>query len=247
MTQPAKMSASQSQTWTENHPAFQISLARRMLAREGCESRVAGHVSLRASENSFWVSTFGYFDETLPEQVIKVDFEMNKLEGTWEPSPAIAFHASLMRARPEVNSIVHIHSRWVEALSTTGCDLGMYSTDSVLFFEDQAHYSDDGIQKPVDGERMARELGAKNVLIMDNHGALVVAETLQIAAIKAIALESSARCHAVAQLIGGKEIPPVEAARSKADYNKYFIPMMWEAGCRRLQKSDPELFACLEG
>ena len=216
-----------------------------MLAREGCESRVAGHVSLRASQDSFWVSTFGYFDETLPEHIIKVDFNMNRLAGTWEPSPAIAFHASLLRARPEINSIVHTHSRWVEALSTTGCDVGMYSTDSVLFYQDQAHYHDDGIQDPVDGERMAQQLGQKNVLIMDNHGALVVGETLPIATVKAIALESSARCHITAQLIGGKEIPAAEAARSQADYNQYFIPMMWEAGCRRLRHSDPDLFACL--
>lgn len=81
----------QTQTWSEDHPAFQISLARRMLALEGCESRVAGHVSLKASHDSFWVSTFGYFDETLPDQIIRVDFDINKLEGTWEPSPPLRF------------------------------------------------------------------------------------------------------------------------------------------------------------
>ena len=231
--------------WSEDHPAFRIAAARRMLANEGCESRVAGHVSLRDGEDTFWVSTFGYFDETLPEQVIKVNFQMERLEGDWTPSPAVAFHASLLRDRPDAQSVVHLHSRWVEVLSTTGCDLGMYSTDAVLFYDDQAHYYDDGVQTPVDGDRMSRLLGGKRLLIMDNHGALVVEDTLEAATVKAIALESSARAHVMSQSIGGKEMPEAEAARSKADYHTYFIPMMWEACYRRLRKTDPDLFECL--
>ena len=58
-------------TWTEDHPAFQVAAARRILAQEGCESRVAGHVSVRDPErpDAFWVSPFGYFGETLPSDV----------------------------------------------------------------------------------------------------------------------------------------------------------------------------------
>ena len=50
---------------------FDIAMARRILAREGCESTVAGHVSVRApGEDAFWVSPFEYFDETVPERAV---------------------------------------------------------------------------------------------------------------------------------------------------------------------------------
>lgn len=246
-SQQDSQNASSPLQWHADHPAFQIALARRMLAREGCESQVAGHVSVRDAQNpeEFWVSTFGYFDETLPEHVIKLNFQMEQLEGTWTPSPAVAFHASLFAARPEARSVVHTHSRWLQVLSTTGSDIGMFTTEAALFYNDQAHYIDDGVQTPVDGERMARQLSDKRVLIMDNHGAVVVETSLIRATIKAIALESSAFAQVHAGIVSGKPMPDAEAARSQADYHKYYIPMMWEANCRRLRKTDPDLFAQL--
>ena len=147
---------------TEDHPAFRVAVARRILAREGCESRVAGHVSVRAPDraDAMWVSPFGYFDQTVPSDLIKTTLDLERLEGDAEPSPAIAFHAALYKARPDAQSVIHTHSRWVEVLSTTAQDVGMYSADSCLFYEEQAHYADDGIQPPVDGVRMAAALGA---------------------------------------------------------------------------------------
>jgi L-fuculose-phosphate aldolase len=61
---------------------FEIAMSRRILAREGCESAVAGHVSVRSpGEDAFWVSPFEYFDESLPERVIKASFDLDRLEG----------------------------------------------------------------------------------------------------------------------------------------------------------------------
>ena len=232
---------------TEDHPAFRVAVARRILAREGCESRVAGHVSVRAPDraDAMWVSPFGYFDQTVPSDLIKTTLDLERLEGDAEPSPAIAFHAALYKARPDAQSVIHTHSRWVEVLSTTAQDVGMYSADSCLFYEEQAHYADDGIQPPVDGVRMAAALGARSVLLIGNHGAVIVEKSLEAATVKALALETSARCHVEAQLIGGKEMAMAEAARAKGAYHKYFIPQMWAANYQRVQRSDPDLFALL--
>ncbi|MCY3785666.1 MAG: hypothetical protein OXG47_02950, partial [bacterium] len=77
-------------------------------------------------------------------------------------------------------------------------------------------------------------------------GVVIVAETLALATVKAITLESSARCHAEAQQIGGKEMPTAEAVRSKRLYLENFIGAMWEANWRRLRRSDPDLFEVLD-
>ncbi|WP_420639624.1 class II aldolase/adducin family protein [Candidatus Poriferisocius sp.] len=234
-------------TWTEDHPAFRVAAARRILGREGCESRVAGHVSVRHPErhDAFWVSPFGYFSETLPGDVNCYDMDLQLLEGDTPASPAVRFHAGFYQARPDANSVIHTHSHYVEVLSTTGKDVGMYSADACLFYREQAHYADNGIDNPVDGPRMAEALGERSVVIIGNHGACFVCGSLEEATVKAIALETSARAHFEAQIVGGHEMPEAEAARAKKAYHRYFIPMMWEANYRRLRRTDADLFEAL--
>jgi L-fuculose-phosphate aldolase len=226
---------------------FKIAASRRILAREGCESQVAGHVSARApGGDAFWVSPFEYFDETLPDRVVKVDMSLQLLDGDWEPSPAIRFHAGIYQARPDVNSVIHTHSHWVSVFATTRRTIGMYNVGSVLFFQDQALYEDDGTQPPVDPERMAATLGDKRVLLMKNHGAVIASQSLENATIEALMLERAARYHIEAEQIGGSEFPDAESARGRAAYHKHFLPQMWEANVRRLERSDPDLWAWLD-
>ena len=233
---------------TKEHPAFQVSASRRMLARAGCESRVAGQVALRdpSDPELFWISPWGYFDETLPSHVVKANFDLKLVEGAWDVSPAVGFHAEILRRRPDVASVIHTHSHYVEVLSTTGAGVGMYSADACLFYEEQTHYFDDGIRPVVDGVRMADALGDRGVLWLGNHGVVVAADTLAAATVLAITLETASRCHYEAQLLGGKEMPTAEAVRLKGLYHEHFIPAMWDANWRRLPKSDPDLFALLE-
>ncbi|HZP31052.1 MAG TPA: class II aldolase/adducin family protein [Acidimicrobiia bacterium] len=230
-------------------PRFKVAAARRILARNGCESRVAGHVSMRAEgEDAFWVTPFEYFDETLPDHVIKVAMDLTLLEGDWEPSPAIRFHAGIYRARPDVSSVIHTHSHWVSLFATRRETIGMYNVVSVLFFDDQALYEDDGETHPVaDPELMAHALGSRRVLLMKNHGAVIASQSLEHATIEACMLEVAAQYHIEAEAIGGSEFPEAEVRRGREKYHKYFLPQMWDANLRRLQRSDPDLWAWLDG
>ena len=156
---------------------FKIAAARRMLYREGCDSGVAGHVSARAQNgNCFWVTPFEYFDETTPDRLVLVDFDLRVIEGDWTPSPAIQFHAAIYRARLDVGSIIHTHSHWVSTFSALGRPLGMYNVLSVLFHGRQVCFEDDGATPSADGDRLAAALGTdKRFVLMKNHGALIVA------------------------------------------------------------------------
>jgi ribulose-5-phosphate 4-epimerase/fuculose-1-phosphate aldolase len=128
-------------------------------------------------------------------------------------------------------------------VSTTGEDIGFYSAVSCLFHDEQAHFSEDGVHPSVDPGRVSSALGNASVLLMANHGAVVAGRSIEAVTIKAIALETAARCHFEAQLIGGKPMPIAEAAKTKLGYEQYFIPDMWAANMRRLRRSDPDLFA----
>ncbi len=223
---------------------FRLAASRRMLYRHGCDSAVAGHVSARAGDVGFWMTPFEYFDETTPDRVSRLGWDCAPLDdGTLPNSPAAAFHSVIYRRRPDVGSIIHIHSHYVSVLVSTDRDLGMYNVAAALFFEEQAQYVDDGVRPSVDGERMADCLGDRSVLLMRGHGALIAAKTVEEATILALTLEKMARYDIEARATGGQEIPTPEVERLKRQYHTYFLPQMWEANLRRLRGSDPDLFA----
>jgi len=227
---------------------FRISAARRILYREGCDSAVAGHVSARAEDrdDAFWISPFEYFDETTPDRIVKMSLDLELLEGSWEPSPAAQFHAAIYAARPELRSLVHTHSYWVSVFSTVEREIGMYNVASVLFHEDQVLHADDGSGPGVDGATLAKKLGDRHVMLLKNHGAIVVDEGLESCTIKALVLEKAAKYHIDSERFGGSEIPLAEVIRCRAQYHKYFLHNMWQANMRRLRRSDPDLFAYLD-
>jgi L-fuculose-phosphate aldolase len=223
---------------------FKIAGARRILFREGCDSQTAGHVSARSpGEDAFWATPFQYFDETLPDHVIKVTFDLDLLEGTWTASPALAFHASIYRERPDVQSVIHHHGHYTSVFATTGRFIGQYNIASSLFYRDQAISFDDNDGSAVEAKRLAAALGDRShVVLIKNHGCVVVGDSLEEATIKALMVEKAARYHIESEAIGGTELGEPEVLELNKNFHIYFLPAMWDAHFRRLRRSDPDLF-----
>jgi hypothetical protein len=140
---------------SSNDVRFFLAASRRILYRNGCDSAVAGHVTAQAWADGFGdglrMTPFEYFDETMP---------------TMPSAPASAFHSVNYRRRPDVGSIVHIHSRYTAMHVRTDREVRVYNVNACVFQDEQAHYIDDGTVPSVDGERMADCLGDKSVLLM---------------------------------------------------------------------------------
>lgn len=225
-----------------DHIRFRIAAARRMLYREGCDSNVGGHVSARSqdSDDAFWVTGFEYFDQTTPDSVCKLTFNLEPVEGEMPFSPAVNFHSKIYQQRPDVNAIVHVHSHHISVLSSTNTEVGMYNVISVLFHNEQATYFDDGEKSHLE---VADALGDKRVVLIKNHGAIIASDSVENATIEAISLEKAAKFHIECEAIGGSEILEAEVLSGRDMYRKHFLPNMWESNFERLRRSDPDLFA----
>ena len=224
-----------------------------MLYREGCDSNVGGHLSARAVDRdgtdgsgrpadpeAFWVTGFEYLDQTRPDDLVKLDLDLNPLLGEHELSPAVNFHALIYRLRPDVHAICHVHSHHISVLSSIeGQTVGMYNVASVLFHDEQVTYADDGVKPHT---QVAHDLGDKRVAIMKNHGAIVASDSVENAVIEAITLEAAARYHLECVAAGGTEIAEAEVLGGKAMYRRHYLPQMWRANLARLRRSDPDLF-----
>jgi L-fuculose-phosphate aldolase len=220
---------------------FTIAAARRILYREGCDSNVGGHVSARADDEdgAFWVTAFEYFDQTTPERVCKLGFDLVPRVGELAFSPAVNFHARIYETRADVNAIVHLHSHHITVLSSTGSTVGMYDVSAVLFHDEQATYFDDGVKSHLE---VVDALGDKRVVLMKNHGAIVASDSIEHATIEALTLEQCARYHLECVAAGGTEILEAEVVAGKKMYRRHYLPQMWDANLARLRRSDPDLF-----
>ncbi len=234
---------------SESDPRFQIAAARRILHREGLDSQVGGHVSLRVpGEDAFLVTPFQYFDETLPEHVSKVGFDMEVLEpGTLPASVGITFHASVYMARPDVNCVIHTHAKNMAVLSTTGVPFGVYYDYAALFLDEVAPWKDDPDLVPSEeGAMMVEVLGSRKALLMGHHGSLHVGDTLEHTTVEALLMEMCAGYQLAAMAVGGQPLDEHTARSYRTAYLKYgFRDQMWLANYRRLLRSDPDLFETL--
>jgi L-fuculose-phosphate aldolase len=231
-------------------PHFRIAAARRMLYRAGLDSQIGGHVSLRVpGEDAFWVTPFQYFDETLPEHVSKVGFDLAVLEpGTLPASPGINFHASILQARPDVNCVIHTHSRNISMFASTRRPFDVYYVYGCLFVDGVAEFVDDPHLTPErEGAAIAAALGDKKVAVMPHHGSVHAGDTLENTVIEAMVFDMACDYLLRAREHDAPPMDPVTARSYRDVYLKYgFRDQMWLANFRRLRRSDPDLFALVD-
>lgn len=231
-------------------PVWHIAAARRILQREGLDSQVGGHVSLRVPrEDAYWVTPFQYFDETLPQHVSKVGFDLEVREaGTLPASPGINFHSSVYQARPDVNCVIHTHAFNMSVLSTTDRAFGMYYTYASLFHDDVGYFEDDLGRTPDDeGDAIVAALGDRRAVLMSHHGSVHVGASLEQVTAEAILFELCCRYQVAAMAIGGQPLDDHVAHAYRHAYLKSgFREQIWAANLRRLRRSDPDLFEAAE-
>jgi L-fuculose-phosphate aldolase len=219
---------------------YRVALGAHVLAAEGCDSNVGGQLSARADDGSgFWCVAFEYFDQARPENVALVDWDLNVRAGHVLLAPALRTHAAIYARRADVNAVVHLHSHYVTALSTTGAAMGMYGVSAVLFDGEQVCYADDG-HKP--HSSVADELGDGRVAWMKNHGALIAAQSLEQAVVEAVTLEACARLHIDGVAIGGTELTRPEIDDGRQRYRPHYLHHMWGANSARVRARRPDLF-----
>ena len=235
---------------SESDPRFQIAAARRILHREGLDSQVGGHVSLRVpGEDAFLVT---------PVPVLRRDAARARQQGRLRPAgdraghaarvAGINFHASIYAARPDVNCVIHTHAKNMSVLSTTGVPFGMYYDYASLLLDEVVPWVDDPNLVPSEeGELMVEALGGRKALLMGHHGSLHVGDTLERVTMEALVMELCAGYQLAAMAVGGKPLDrgPRESYRN-AYLENAFREQMWLANYRRLLRSDPDLFATLQ-
>lgn len=223
-----------------------IALACRMLAHEGHSETLAGQITVRESDGTFLTTAMAYgFDEATRSNVIRIDEEMNVIEGRGMANPAIRFHLWVYRRRPDVNCIVHTHPPYVNALSMTGRPLEIAHMDATPFYDDCAFLREwPGL--PIgdsEGEIISAALGNKRVILLANHGFLAATASLEESAYLSMLIERAARSQILAQSLG--DLKPIDPARAKESHDFLLLPSIVKASFalfgRRVIRREPDV------
>lgn len=185
--------------------------ASRILAHEGiCDA--FGHVSLRHPGNP---GRFFQARAVAPELVTRDDIMEFDLDGTAvgddrKPFLERFIHGTLMEARPEVNAVVHSHSRGVIPFGVTATPIRpLLHSCGVLGREIPVWDAGDAfgdtnllISSNEMGRNFARTLGGGRAALMRGHGATVVGRSLREAVYTAVYLDVNARLQMAALQMG---------------------------------------------
>ena len=185
--------------------------AGRILVDEGQGDYVWGHISARLPDGS------GRFlmkpgciglEELTADNIITVDIEGEKTAGAWPRHNEVYIHSEIMRARPDVNSVLHTHPEQAIAFSSLGKPLAAMSNDGTMFSAGVPIFSEttDLIISQERGKAVAKALGQGGVVILRNHGIVTAGRTIEEAVFLAIKLERACRIQMLAEQAGGPKL-----------------------------------------
>jgi ribulose-5-phosphate 4-epimerase/fuculose-1-phosphate aldolase len=187
-------------------------VASRILAHEGvCDA--FGHVGVRSPEDP---GRFLLARAVAPELVTRGDIMEFTLDGTpTDGDPRKPFlerfiHGALMEARPDVNAVVHSHSRGVIPFGVTGTRIrpllhsaGVLGVE-VPVWDAQTTFGDTNLLVGTVemGRDFARVLGDGRAALMRGHGSTVVGRTIREAVYTAVYLDVNAQLQSAAMQMG---------------------------------------------
>ena len=88
----------------------------------GINQGTSGNISLRHGEGLLITPTSMPYEAMQPEQIVFMDLD-GSLDPAQRPSSEWRFHLDILKARPEVNAVVHAHPPYSTILAIMGLEI----------------------------------------------------------------------------------------------------------------------------
>ncbi|KAJ4066667.1 Meiotically up-regulated protein 14 protein [Fusarium oxysporum] len=195
-----------------------LACACRLVAAKQEDAGLAGQISARSERGDgfYWTLRFGLgWEEATPEDFIEVDGDLNIVTGAGMPNPATRFHLWVYAARKDVQSIIHTHSPWVQAMAAAKQPLVAAQMDMTPLY-DQCAFLGEWPGVPIadqEGVIITSALGDKKSILLANHGMLTTGNSVQEATYLCVYLERACRIQVQASAFG--PLQPVDGALAR--------------------------------
>ena len=208
---------------------------------------VWNHITAKTSKykDTFLINPFGLrYDEITASNLVEVTLE-GKVINSESPINDTGFiiHGAIHRARPEVNCVMHTHSRAGLAVSCFVNGLTPMIQDAAFLHNRVSYHDWEGMStEQEECEHLSKSLGNNKVMILKNHGLLTCGTTIAEAFMLMYYLERACKTQIDARSTGEKlNIPSnniMEYAAGQYDDPRFQLGKHeWPALLRLLEKN----------
>ena len=139
--------------------------------------------------------------------MVVVDIDGNKITSWSRPTCETPMHLAILRARPDMNAVVHTHATWSSIYSICGKNIPLVLNEQLEHLGGEIECAGYGMVASEElADMVVKALGNKFAALMRNHGAVAVGKTLNEAFTRAAYLEDVAQKAFFATLLGDMQI-----------------------------------------
>lgn len=232
--------------WTQR---VELAAVYRLVCRNGWNLGIYNHASARVPGEPDYFLMKGHallWDEVTASNLVKVNMHEELDESSGVNRPGFVLHSAILRARSDVNVVIHIHPDACVAVSTMKEGL-LPLTQEAVFLHNRVGYHDySGITESAEERAgIIAALGQKPALLMRNHGATTVGDSAREAYRVMAHLINACRLQLDLMATGAELVVPDEAmcahvADQYEAHNRGRGQADWPGTLRDLEKTDPD-------
>jgi len=181
----------------------------RWMNDSGLNQGTSGNISARYQDHMIITPSGIPYDTLEPESIasMPIDGGYGKWEGPFKPSSEWRFHLDIMKARPDVNAVVHTHSTYATTLAMARRDIPAAHYMVAIFGGDSVRCSDYATYGTKElSDYALKALEGRSACLLANHGMLAAGSNLEKAMWLAVELETLCQQYYQSLLIGGPVI-----------------------------------------
>jgi ribulose-5-phosphate 4-epimerase/fuculose-1-phosphate aldolase len=193
----------------ERQARIDLAACHRLADHFGLNEGIDNHMTMLVPGHAdrFLLAPFGlHWSEAKASDFMVIDFDGQILSGRGPiEDTALYIHLPVHRLSPRARCVLHTHMPYATAMSMLENPCLEMAVQSALgFYEDVAYDPNyNGLAFDLsEGERLAGALGDKSVLVMGNHGALAIGESIPLAFERLYFLERACQAQVLALSTG---------------------------------------------
>lgn len=180
----------------------QIVAACKRLDTSGLNRGTSGNVSCRENDHFLITPTGIPVEEITPSKIVAVDYD-GKVLGIGRPSSEWHFHCDILKARPEINAVVHTHSPHATAIACLREDIPPFHYMIAVAGGDSIRCAPYALFGTEQLSRHAVEaLDDRKACLLANHGMITLGRDLDEAMAVAVEVESLCQQYLLARQVG---------------------------------------------
>ena len=215
----------------------QVYEANMKLPKHGLVTFTWGNVSgIDRKSGLFVIKPSGVdYDELVPENMVVMDLDGNRVEGNYKPSSDTATHLELYKAFPAIGGIVHTHSSYATSWAQAGRSIPCYGTthEDYIYGEvpclrclnkeeiEEAYEENTGHLIVSEFKRLNKDPMAVPAVLCKNHGPFAWGKNAMDAVHNAVVLEEVAKMAYWTEIINPKSVPAPSELQDKHYFRKH--------------------------